>query len=167
MGFRSFTTVGELFLVLLFSSLWVTHLSGGFDFIMVVSYLPSHCGFFFVFGHCVSFFFCLLFFGRFKHLPVDCYSTASCDFDAHAAEDECTSYSTFLNQKLSPFFKLKIITVKLICLHLIWPCCLHQWCIKSIDCPYNFFLKLLCYNPVIIVLVWLFQRPLSTTKSQS
>ena len=113
------------------------------------------------------FFFCLLFFGRFKHLPVDCYSTASCDFDSHAAEDECMSYSTFLNQKLSPFFKLKIITVKLICLHLIWSYCLHQWCIKSIDCPYNFFLKLLCYNPVIIVLVWLFQRPLSTTKSQS
>ena len=37
--------------VLLFSSLWVTHpVVMGFDFIMVVLLLPTHCCFFFVFG---------------------------------------------------------------------------------------------------------------------
>ena len=40
----------------MFSSLWVTHLAGmGFDFIMIVPLLLSHCGFF-VFGHGISFF---------------------------------------------------------------------------------------------------------------
>ena len=40
---------GRTSLVLLFSSLWVTHLAGmRFDFIAVVPLLPSHCGFFFV-----------------------------------------------------------------------------------------------------------------------
>ena len=33
--------------------------------------------------------FCLLLFGRFKHPPVDGCSTASCDFGARAAGDEC------------------------------------------------------------------------------
>ena len=43
-------------MVLLFSSLWVTHPVGmGFDFIMIVSLLLSHCSFFFVFGCVVSF----------------------------------------------------------------------------------------------------------------
>ena len=42
-------------LVLLFSSLWVTHLEGmGFDLIVVAPLLPSHCGYF-VFGLGVSF----------------------------------------------------------------------------------------------------------------
>ena len=42
--------------MLFFSSLWVAHLAGmGFDFIMIVPLLPSHRGFFFVFGG-VSFF---------------------------------------------------------------------------------------------------------------
>ena len=41
---------GRTSLVLLFSSLWVTHLASmRFDFIAVVPLLPSHCGFFFVF----------------------------------------------------------------------------------------------------------------------
>ena len=63
-------------LVLLFSSLGVTHSAGmGCDVVMIVL-LPSCCGFFFVFGCGVSFF------GGFQHPPVGC-STASCDFGAH------------------------------------------------------------------------------------
>ena len=43
-------------LILLFSSLWVTHpASMGFDFIMIVPLLPSCCSFFFAFGCGVSF----------------------------------------------------------------------------------------------------------------
>ena len=39
------------------TSLWVTNLAGmGFDFIVIVPLLPSHCRFFFVFGHGGSFF---------------------------------------------------------------------------------------------------------------
>ena len=53
-GLRTLTPVGEPDI---FSSLWVAHLAGmGFDYIMKVSPLPSHCGFFFVFG-CKIFFF--------------------------------------------------------------------------------------------------------------
>ena len=57
-GLRTFTTVREL-LMLLFSSLWVTHLAGmGLGFIMIVSFLPSCCSFFFVFARGVSFLVC-------------------------------------------------------------------------------------------------------------
>ena len=43
-------------LVLLFSSLWISHLAGmGLDFIVIMPLLPSHCGFFLAFGHVVSF----------------------------------------------------------------------------------------------------------------
>ena len=53
-------------MLLLFSSLWATHLVGmGFDFIMILPLLPSHCGFFFVFGCEISFF------GGFQHSPVN------------------------------------------------------------------------------------------------
>ena len=46
---------GRSSLVLLFSSLWVTHpLDMGFDFIVIVPILPSHCGSFFVFGCGIS-----------------------------------------------------------------------------------------------------------------
>ena len=55
---------GRTSLVLFFSSLWVTHLVGmEFDFIIIVPFLPSRCGFFFTFGHGVSFF------GRFQYPP--------------------------------------------------------------------------------------------------
>ena len=48
---------GRTFLVLLFSSLWMTHPVGmGFDFIVIVPLLPSFCSFVFVFGYGVSFF---------------------------------------------------------------------------------------------------------------
>ena len=63
-----------------------------FYFIIIVPFLPSRCGFFFIFGHGVSFF------GVFQHLPVNGCSTASCDFGALTGE-ECTSfYSAILNQ---------------------------------------------------------------------
>ena len=75
---------GRASLVLLFSSLQVTHPVGmGFNFIIFVPLLPSCCSFFFVFGHGVYFF------GRFQHPPVNGYSIASCDFGALAG-DECT-----------------------------------------------------------------------------
>ena len=85
---------GRTSLVLLFSSLWVTHLVGmEFDFIIIVPFLPSRCGFFFIFGHGVSFF------GVFQHPPVNGCSTASGDFGA-LTEEDCTSfYSAILNQK--------------------------------------------------------------------
>ena len=73
----------EDFLVLLFSSLWVTHPAGlGFDFVVIVPLLPSR--FFFLFGPGVSFF------GGFQ-CPVDGCSTASCDFGALAGGNEHTS----------------------------------------------------------------------------
>ena len=52
----------------------------GFDFIVIVSLLPSCCGFF-VFGCGVSFF------GRFQHPTVDGCSTASFDFGSVAEGD--------------------------------------------------------------------------------
>ena len=49
---------GRTSLVLLFSSLWMTHQMGmRFDFIAIVSLLPSFWNFIFVFGWGVSFFF--------------------------------------------------------------------------------------------------------------
>ena len=55
-GIQNLHNSGRTSLVSLFSSLWVTHLAGmGFDFIMIVPLLPSHCSFFFVFGYGVSF----------------------------------------------------------------------------------------------------------------
>ena len=55
-GVQNLHNSGRTSLVLLFSGLWVTHLVGmGFDFIMTVLLLPSHCGFLFGLGHGVSF----------------------------------------------------------------------------------------------------------------
>ena len=86
--------IGRTSLLLLFSSLWVTHLAGmGFHFIMIVSFLPSHYGFFFVFEHGVSSF------GRSQCPPVDGCSRASCNFGVLSVGDEHTSfYSAILNQ---------------------------------------------------------------------
>ena len=82
-------------LVLLFSSLWVTHLAGmGFDFIVIVPLLPYSCNFFFVFGHGASVF------GRFQGPPVGGCSTVGCDFGALVGGNEHLSfYSTILNWK--------------------------------------------------------------------
>ena len=51
---------GRTSLVLLFSSLWVTHwvthpVGVGFDFIVIVLFPPPHCGFLFVFGYGILF----------------------------------------------------------------------------------------------------------------
>ena len=82
-------------LVLLFSSLWVTHLAGtGFDFILIVPLLPYSCNFFFVFGHAASIL------GRFQDPPVGGCSTVGCDFGALVGGNEHMSfYSTILNWK--------------------------------------------------------------------
>ena len=84
---------GRTSLILLFSSLCVTYLTGmGFDFIMVTLLLQSRCGFFFVFGRGISFI------GGFQCPPVDGCSTVSCNFGALEGRDEHTSfYSSLLN----------------------------------------------------------------------
>ena len=88
---------GENFFGILCSHLWVTHTAGmGFDLVVIVPLLPSHCSIFFVFGSRVSFF------DGFQRPPVDGCSTDSCDFGALTGGDECISfYSTILNQKPS------------------------------------------------------------------
>ena len=54
---RTFTTVGELLWHYCSPVSWVMHLASmGFDFIVIAPLLPSHWGFFFVFGCGVSFF---------------------------------------------------------------------------------------------------------------
>ena len=68
----------------------------GFDFIMIVPLLPSHCGF--IFGHGVSF--C----GGFQHPPVDSCPIASHNFVALTRGDEHMSYSTILNGKSVSIF---------------------------------------------------------------
>lgn len=46
----------NFFGIYFFSNLWVTHLAGvGFEFIMIVPLLLSHCSLDFVFGHGISF----------------------------------------------------------------------------------------------------------------
>ena len=94
-GVQNLHNSGRTSLVLLFSSLWVTHLVGmGFDFIVIVPLLPSRCNFFFVFGWGVSFF------GGLQCPPVDDGSTASFHFGALAGGDGCTSfYCTVLKWK--------------------------------------------------------------------
>ena len=68
----------------------------GFDFIVIVALLPSHWGFFFVFGGGISYFV------GFLLRPVHGYSTVSCNFGAVAGGDEHTAfYSTILNQNNS------------------------------------------------------------------
>lgn len=91
-------------LVLLFSSLWVTYLAGmGFYFLVIVPLPLSHCGFFFVSGHRVSFLV-----GSNVLLPVDGFSTASCKFGALAGGDECMSfYTAILNWQ--PIFLILIL----------------------------------------------------------
>ena len=65
----------------------------GFDFIVIVPLLPSHCGFSFVFGCGVSFF------GEFQCLPVDDCSAVSCDSGALTrGSGRMSFYSAILNQ---------------------------------------------------------------------
>ena len=87
-------------MVLLVSNLWVTYLAGmGFDLIMIVPFLPSCRGFFFVFACELSSF------GP-QRPPVNGCSTASCNFGALAGGDELTSfYSAILNWMHGYVFK--------------------------------------------------------------
>ena len=84
-------------MVLLFSGLFVTQLADtGFDFIMIAPLLPSSAASPLSLDGGVSFF------GGFQHVPVDGFSTASCNFGALAGGDEYMSfYSAILNQFLS------------------------------------------------------------------
>ena len=86
MGFRTFTIVGKF--LWHYCSPVCGHPPTGMrlEFIMIVPLLPCHCGFFFVFGCGVSFF------GGFQNLPIDGYSTASCNFGALAGGDEHSSF---------------------------------------------------------------------------
>ena len=89
-------------LVLLFFSLWVTHLVGvRFDFIVIVPHLSSCGHFFFVSGCGVSFF------GGFQCLPVVGCSTAGHNFGVLTGGDNHMSfYSAILNRKPRVVFKL-------------------------------------------------------------
>ena len=61
-GVKNLHNTARTSLILLFSSLWMTHPMGmEFDFIMIEPLLLSHCGFFFAFGREV--FVCFVFVG--------------------------------------------------------------------------------------------------------
>ena len=89
-------------LVLLFSSLWVTHMEDmGFDLIVIVLLLLSPCSSFFVFGRGV------FLFDGFQCPPVDGCSTASCNFGVLGGGEECVSfYSVILDWK--PYLRFKV-----------------------------------------------------------
>ena len=81
-------------LVLLFSSLWVTHPADiGSHFIVFAPLLACYCGFFFVFGYGVYFF------GGFQHPPMDGCSTACCNSGALRGDEHMSFYSAILIQK--------------------------------------------------------------------
>ena len=92
-GVQNLHNSGRTSLVLLFSSLWITHLAGmGFDFTWLC---PSYHSLWLL---------CLLTWGIcfwwFQHPPVYGCSTASYNSGALAGGDECTFfYSAILNQK--------------------------------------------------------------------
>ena len=91
-GVQNLHNSGRTLLVLLFTSLWVTH--PRFDFIMIVPLLPSCCGFSFVLGHGAYFY------GRFQYPPVNGCSTANWDFGALTGGDGCTYfYSAIVNRQ--------------------------------------------------------------------
>ena len=95
-GFRTFTTVGEL-LWYYCSSICESPTKWIWDLIVVIlPLLLSHCSFFFIFERGVSFF------GRFQGPPVGGCSTASCDFGALTGGRMCASFhSAILNQTRS------------------------------------------------------------------
>ena len=100
-GFRTFTTVGEL--------LWncalqfVGHPPGGYGIWFYCDCAPSTT--------LLRLLLCLwtwVFFGRFQHPPVDGCSTARCDFGALTGEDKHMSFcSAILNQKPNAILRNK------------------------------------------------------------
>ena len=86
-------------MVLLFSGLFVTQLADtGFDFIMIAPLLPSSAASPLSLDGGVSFF------GGFQHVPVDGFSTASCNFGALAGGDERTSFYSIILCKSTPYY---------------------------------------------------------------
>ena len=78
----------ENLIVIIFSSLWVTHLAGmGFDCIMVLPFQPSPYGSSFSLN--MQYLFLA---GRFQRPPIDSSSTASCIFGTLAGGDKWTSF---------------------------------------------------------------------------
>ena len=104
-GIQNLHNSARTSLALLFSRLLVTYPADmEFDFTVIVPLLSSCCGFFFVFGHGVSFF------GVFQHPPVNGGSTASCSFGALTGGGELTSfYSAILNQNWQLCFFQQIL----------------------------------------------------------
>ena len=97
MGVQDLHNSGRTSLVLLFSSLWVIHSVGvGFDFIMIVPFLPSH----FAFWSGAS----LL--AVFQHPPADSCSTAIGNFHALTGDEHMSFYSATLNQKPNNFWSM-------------------------------------------------------------
>ena len=93
-GVQNIHSSVRMSLVVLFSSLWVTHPVGmKFDFIVIAPLLPSRCSFFFVFG-------CGVFFWWVPGSSCHGCPTASCNFGAFAGGHEGKPfYSAILKQK--------------------------------------------------------------------
>ena len=87
-GVQNLRSGGRTSLVVLFSSLWVAHLAGmGFEFIVIVPLLPSHCGVF-VSG-------CGASFSVGSSVLLEWWwSAASCSSGALAGGDEHTPFSS-------------------------------------------------------------------------
>ena len=91
-GVQNFHFCGRASVVQLFSSLWVIHPSDmGFDFIITVPLLPSHCGILPLDVWGIFYWYLSAFF-------VDGFSAVSCNFDVFVRRDELMSfYSTILS----------------------------------------------------------------------
>ena len=76
----------------------------GSDFIVISPFL-SCCSFSVFSGHGVSLF------GGFQHAPAHGWSTASCDFDALAREDEHTSFCSSIVNQSPLFLNLAVLAV--------------------------------------------------------
>ena len=80
----------ENFFGIIVPQLWVTYPVGmGFDFIVIVPFQPSYCGFLSLDMRFPFFFF---FFGKFQHPLVNSCSPVSCDFGVLARGHEHTSF---------------------------------------------------------------------------
>ena len=73
----------------------------GFNLIVIVPLLLSHCSSFFVFGHG------LFLFVGFQCPPVDGCSTASCNFCVLGGEECVSFYYAILNRKPYTCFKVR------------------------------------------------------------
>ena len=143
-GVQNLYNSGRTSLVL-FSSLWITHLVVmGFYFIVIAPLLLSLCSFFFVCG-------CGISFDGFQYPPFNGCSTASCNFGVLTGEDEHPSfYSATLNWNYHIFIRSSGED------HLG---CFHEWAIVSnaavnINMQVSFWICILLDHMVILFLAF-------------